>query len=100
MAFAGLWDCWQKGEEAFETCVILTTDSNHLIKDIHDRMSVILKPDDFELWLGPDVRDLEGLEHLLVPYPLGDLEAYPVGKAIANPRATGPELLEAISLTA
>ena len=97
VAFAGLWDRWQRDGEAIETCVILTTDSNHLIKDIHDRMPVILKPDDFELWLEPEVRDLESLKHLLAPYPLDDLEAYPVTKAVGDPRASGPELLEPTS---
>ena len=49
MSFAGLWDRREREGEAIESCTILTTDANELVKDIHVRTPVILKPEDFEL---------------------------------------------------
>ncbi|MBT0895433.1 SOS response-associated peptidase [Geobacter hydrogenophilus] len=43
MIFAGLWESWKSPEaEIIETCTILTTNANSLIRPIHDRMPVIL----------------------------------------------------------
>jgi putative SOS response-associated peptidase YedK len=56
-AFAGLWDEWKNAQgELVESCTILTTISNSLLADIHDRMPVILRQDDYELWLDPCVQ--------------------------------------------
>src|SRR5205823_1304657 len=42
------------------TFAVLTTESNELVAEVHDRMPVILKPEDYDRWLGndPDPRDL------------------------------------------
>ena len=55
MAFAGLWETWTgpNGEEVDGACV-LTTPANQLISAIHDRMPVILEPEDFDRWLDAD----------------------------------------------
>ena len=97
MAFAGLWERWAGNGERIESGTILTTEANELVKDIHVRMPVILRPDDFELWLEPDVQDFGSLKDLLVPYPDDDIEAYSVSRAVGNPRAQGPELVEPIA---
>jgi len=34
------------------SCTILTTDANDPLRPVHDRMPVILHPEDYELWLG------------------------------------------------
>lgn len=78
-AFAGLWDCWQGGNgETIESCTILTTEPNELMRPIHNRMPVILDSGDFDLWLAPDVNTLEVLQPLLHPYPTEEMIAYPV----------------------
>src|SRR5438067_3297187 len=41
-AFAGLWERWDKGEIPLETCTLLTTEANTLLRPLHDRMPVIL----------------------------------------------------------
>jgi len=41
-AFAGLWDCWEKDGNELYSCTIITTAANDLVRDIHDRMPVIL----------------------------------------------------------
>jgi putative SOS response-associated peptidase YedK len=44
--------------ERIESCTIITTDANELVREIHDRMPVILDPGDYAPWLDPSVRGL------------------------------------------
>jgi len=85
-AFAGLWDRWQDPERGpVDTFTILTTGANELIRPLHDRMPVILDPRDFDLWLDPAMEDRERLEPLLVPFDSGQMETYPVSRAVNSP---------------
>ncbi|HEY9656670.1 MAG TPA: SOS response-associated peptidase, partial [Crinalium sp.] len=52
-AFAGLWERWQGDDTVVETCTILTTQANELLQPIHDRMPVILAPEEYDRWLDP-----------------------------------------------
>lgn len=53
-AFAGLWESWKKPDGGWlQTCAILTTEANEKLRSIHHRMTVILEPSDYELWLSP-----------------------------------------------
>jgi putative SOS response-associated peptidase YedK len=97
-AFAGLWEHWQGGEgQVIESCAIIVTEANALMRSIHDRMPVILAPGDYELWLDPAVHDPRALEPLLRPFPAERMRAYPVSAAVNSPRNQGPELLEPLN---
>ena len=62
-AFAGLWESWKQPDGNWmNTCAILTTEANEQIRPIHHRMTVIIEPADYELWLAP--RELEQGEWL------------------------------------
>jgi putative SOS response-associated peptidase YedK len=52
-AFAGLWERWRDSltGQALETYTVITTDPNELMEQIHDRMPVILKREDYSRWL-------------------------------------------------
>jgi putative SOS response-associated peptidase YedK len=90
-AFAGLWERWEgAGGEAVETCAILTTEPNGLLAPIHDRMPLILSPEEYDPWLDPSVRSPERLAPLLRPLPDGEMEAYPVGREVNNPANDDP----------
>jgi putative SOS response-associated peptidase YedK len=90
-AFAGLWATWRPPEgEEMTSYTIMTTEPNELMKDIHDRMPVILGPDDHDRWLDLDADSTE----LLKPYPSEWLEAYPVDKRVGNVRNNDVELVE------
>ncbi len=53
-AFAGLWESWKKPDgDWLQTCTILTTEANQSIRPVHHRMTVIIEPEDYELWLAP-----------------------------------------------
>lgn len=82
-ALAGLWESWQDVTgKIIESCTILTTEANELVRSIHHRMPVILHPDDYNLWLDPGVKKLEFLQNILRPYPVEDMISYPVTKAV------------------
>jgi putative SOS response-associated peptidase YedK len=93
--FAGLWERWKgAGGQLIESCTILTTEANEVLRPVHDRMPVILHPDDYELWLDEDVRKREFLEDLLRPYPASEMVSHPVSTAINSPRSQGATLIE------
>jgi putative SOS response-associated peptidase YedK len=95
-AFAGLWEAWNKGEEPVESCTILTTAANDVMKPLHHRMPVMLDAKDYGTWLDPAVQDQEKLEPLLVPYHEG-LTAIPVSTCVSSPRNDGPRCIEPVA---
>jgi putative SOS response-associated peptidase YedK len=74
--FAGLYDTWTSpAGERLSTCTIITTTPNRVLAPIHNRMPVILMPEDEEEWLNPDLSEPEELARMLTPYPDELLEA-------------------------
>ena len=87
-AFAGLWDRWVSPDNGpIETCTILTTATNALLAPIHDRMPVILPPGKYDQWLDPELKDLDSLSSLLVPFPPEEMLAFPVSSRVNTPSA-------------
>jgi putative SOS response-associated peptidase YedK len=96
-AFAGLWERWNGPEgETIESCSILTTEANGLMRPLHDRMPVILDPNADALWLDPR-SPVNTLLALLVPYPAEMMETRPVGPWVSNPRHEGERCLDLAS---
>jgi putative SOS response-associated peptidase YedK len=94
-AFTGLWEKWESPEsKAVETCAILTTDANEVVRPIHDRMPVIIGPNDFDRWLDPDQKDPAKVEGLLRPYPVEAMLAYPVSRLVNDPKHEDHACLE------
>ncbi len=90
-AFAGLWERWEGPDHAaLETCTLITTEANELMAPIHDRMPVILSPDDYDRWLDPAIQKPEHLQPLLRPYPSDAMVAYPVTTHVNNPKNEDP----------
>jgi putative SOS response-associated peptidase YedK len=95
-AFAGLWERWQRGDDApLYTCTILTTSPADAIASIHDRMPVMLRPEQYDLWLDPD-SDAATLQSLLRPYEGDDLQAYVVSNLVNKVENDGPENIEPV----
>jgi putative SOS response-associated peptidase YedK len=91
-AMAGLWDRWRRGDEEIVSCTILTTTPSAVVAPLHDRMPVLLPPEERELWLDP-AADPAALLALLRP-DAGPLEAYPVAPLVNRPDNDGPEVRE------
>jgi putative SOS response-associated peptidase YedK len=75
-----------------ESCTILTTTANDLMRPFHDRMPVILAQADYGTWLDSQT-PVEALQALLRPYPAEGMVAVPVGSYVSNPRHEGPHCL-------
>lgn len=94
---AGLWEHWRGGgddQSPIESCTIIVTDANELVRPIHDRMPVILSDEAAERWLDPEQRDPAALTELLRPADPAEMRLHPVSRAVNNARNDGPELLE------
>lgn len=91
-AFAGLWEEWKKSDTVLESCTILTTDANDLVKPLHDRMPVILDPKDYDAWLQDDPTKSG---KLLRPFQSEEMTLYPVSTLVNSPRNDGPKCVEA-----
>lgn len=93
-ALAGLWERWQPKEgEPLETFTILTTDPNELMEPIHNRMPVILEPNNYQRWLDPGDPARPPVD-LLRPFPAEKMVAWPVTDRVGNARNNDPQLLE------
>jgi putative SOS response-associated peptidase YedK len=86
-AFAGLWSVWKnKAGEPIRSYTIITTAADELIKRIHTRMPVIVKPENESLWIDPEVTDQDALMKALVPVPADQIEMYEVAPLVGNQR--------------
>lgn len=91
MGFAGLWEKRKLENGAdLETCCILTTEANEMMKPIHNRMPVILQPENYNLWLNRNMHDPHELETLYQPFPSDLMVAHPVPDLVNNSRFDGP----------
>ena len=93
-AFAGLWDEWHAPDGSpLRSCTIITTAPNAVTAPIHDRMPVILHPEDEALWLDRSITNASDLLPLLIPYPADAMEAYAVSRSVNAPTMDDPELI-------
>ncbi len=82
-AFAGLYSVWHSPDgKEIPSYTIITTTPNKTVKAVHDRMPVILKREDEDTWLNPDIQEPEHLKAFLVPYADSEIEAYPVASGV------------------
>lgn len=95
-AIAGLWERWESEGGPLETCTLLTTGANELLSPYHDRMPVIVRPEDYDLWLDVGVKGA-GLLNLLRPYPHEGMGAYAVSPMVNSPSNDGPRCVESIA---
>jgi putative SOS response-associated peptidase YedK len=91
MALAGLWDTWRCAEgttmaeqegETVTTCCIITTAANALMEPIHDRMPVILYPEQWETWLSLQVHEADKLLPLLRSHEPESMQAWAVSRDV------------------
>lgn len=93
--FAGLWEEWLDKEsgELLETFTIITTEANDVLKPVHDRMPAIVKAENYNEWLNPEIKGVEQLEKMLAPYPANEMNSHMVSRAINSPTNDSPELI-------
>lgn len=90
---AGLWDVWTSPEgQELRTFSVLTTDANEFMQPIHDRMPVILRREDYGLWLSDNVA-VPKLQSLMRGYDPKLMTAYEVSKAVNKAGMDTPECI-------
>ncbi|MBV9757351.1 MAG: SOS response-associated peptidase [Alphaproteobacteria bacterium] len=92
MAFAGIWERWRAPNGLVErSFAIVTTGANADMADLHERMPVIVAPEDWPKWLGEVATDPALLLH---PPPSGTLRSWPVSRKVNRRENDGAALLE------
>lgn len=91
---AGLWETWRAPDGTFiESCAVITTEPNELMRPIHHRMPVMLAPAQFDAWLDPAIREPERLRPLLHPALASDMKMTEVSTHVNNVRHDDPGCL-------
>jgi putative SOS response-associated peptidase YedK len=94
-AFAGLWEFCRIDQQPILSAAIIVGEPNPLAGAIHDRMPVILDPEDYDRWLDPK-SSIADLRALLKPYPAELMEAYAVNRAVNSVKNDNEECIEPI----
>jgi putative SOS response-associated peptidase YedK len=93
-AFAGLWERWSDAEgRPLETCTILTTDANDVLRPLHERMPVIVEPADYSAWLDPARTDPDQFRPLFASLTSEQLISSPVSTHVNSPANDDAECL-------
>ena len=98
VGLAGLWDVWRKPDgKKVESFTIITTEPNELLRPIHNRMPVILSPDDEEQWLDASRTTFVKAKSLLKPYSEELMDAHDVSPIVNSAKYDGPECIQPVS---
>jgi putative SOS response-associated peptidase YedK len=84
ISFAGLWDEWKDRTtgETVKSCTMIITKPNAMVAEVHDRMPVVLEPEQLMPWL-----ENEASLEILRPAGDGVLERWPVSKRVNSSKA-------------
>jgi putative SOS response-associated peptidase YedK len=98
--FAGLWERWKDkaSGEVVRSCTIITTTPNEVSAPIHDRMPVIIAPEDYGKWLGEEEADPVRLLQMLKPFPAEAMMAFPVDARVGNVKNDEAALIEPVAV--
>jgi len=98
-AFAGIWDRWKGEGDPLDSCAIVTTDATGEMTRLKDREPVILRPDEWDVWLDPDLKESDPLQALIRPWT-GERVFQPVSPAINNSRNEGKQFFQPLDTPA
>lgn len=91
---AGLWEKWSRGSDSCESCTLITTEANNLVRTAHDRMPVILLPEHYAAWLDSSHHPPKNVLPLLCPFPPERMKATSVGTRVHSPLHDDPECIQ------
>ena len=83
-AFGGIWEHWEHDQETVYSCTIITTVANDKIAPIHNRMPVIIAPDDYNRWLDKKTAIVE-IADFLAADAYRDMQVTPISTRVNNP---------------
>jgi putative SOS response-associated peptidase YedK len=92
MAMAGIWESWTAPDGGImRTVCIITTAANALTAPVHDRMPVIIPPDNWQAWLS---EPMEKIDPLVTASPDEGLQTWPVSRRVSRAVEEDAELIE------
>ncbi len=94
---AGITELWLGPDGPVHSCAIITTEPNDLMRDIHDHMPVILRPEDYAAWLNPDNQATIELKEFHNPSPAAAMAAHPVSPRVNTAKYDDPALIESLA---
>jgi putative SOS response-associated peptidase YedK len=90
---AGITELWNGPDGPLHTVCLITTEPNDLMREIHDRMPLIVPPE--ATAPGPtDESGRDGAKGVYPPLPPQRMEAYPLSRAVSNARNDEEKLIE------
>jgi putative SOS response-associated peptidase YedK len=99
MSVAGIWETWRPGtRDERQSFSIMTTAANDTMREIHDRMPVILARSDEDAWLDPEIHEQEDLRKLLKPCPNSWLIAVEVSPLVNSPKNNTAVVLDPVGV--
>ena len=96
-AFAGIWEFARLAGEEILSAAMIVGEPNPLVGGIHDRMPVMLMPEDYECWLDPGSSAAE-LKALLKPYDPALMEAYAVSPIVNSVKNDTEQCIEPVEI--
>jgi len=95
MSVAAVWDTWHAGSpDERRSFSILTTSANEFMREIHDRMPVILGAPELDEWLDPEIHEQDALQKLMKPCPAEWLESAEVSSFVNSPKNNTAEVFK------
>jgi len=92
-AFAGLWSKWKDDKDiVVNSCTLITTTPNKKIKNIHDRMPVMLEQKEEKKWLDTGIGS-EDAAVMLDSYPDDKIKTYEVSTLVNSPKNNSPDVI-------
>jgi putative SOS response-associated peptidase YedK len=99
IAFAGLMETWSSADGSeVDTGAILTVPANRAIAVIHDRMPVVIAPEDFSRWLDCKTQEPRDVADLLTSVQDDFFEAIPVSDRVNKVANMGSDLQMPVAL--
>jgi len=96
--FAGITELWKGPDGPVRTVSLITTEPNELMREIHDRMPVIVPRENYAGWLDPGNVDVAKLKEYVRSYPAGQMRAHPVSTRVNSPKNDDEALVEPVRL--
>jgi putative SOS response-associated peptidase YedK len=89
---AAIWETWRHPETGvdYKTFAVVTCAANELVGLIHDRMPVIVAPEDYQRWIGENAE----VNDLLKPFPASQMTMWPISTRVNSPRNDDPSILD------
>lgn len=91
---AGIWETWRDPvtDEDIRTFCVVTCEPNELMATIHDRMPVILHPEDYDRWISPEPEAAD----LMKPFPAELMTMWKIGSKVGSPRNDSADILDPV----